>query len=170
MAKLTPDTNPRRLETLERLDSGRRTPFASQYQFDDFAAAMTFVNRVAELAEEADHHPDIDIPLQQRSHGSEYSLRLVASPTKTSSWRDRSRLCENRFCEEQICLSSTRIPRRYLFTALESTPFLFDNLLRDLAPHEADLRPDPQRLLHPRNHGSSGALGSDFPRSYAAHL
>jgi 4a-hydroxytetrahydrobiopterin dehydratase len=32
-----------------------------QYQFDDFAAAMTFVNRVAELAEEAEHHPDIDI-------------------------------------------------------------------------------------------------------------
>jgi Pterin 4 alpha carbinolamine dehydratase len=28
-------------------------------KFDDFAAAMTFVNRVAELAEEANHHPDI---------------------------------------------------------------------------------------------------------------
>lgn len=27
----------------------------------DFADAMTFVVRVAELAEEADHHPDIDI-------------------------------------------------------------------------------------------------------------
>jgi 4a-hydroxytetrahydrobiopterin dehydratase len=32
-----------------------------EYSFDNFAAAMTFVNRVAELAEEADHHPDIDI-------------------------------------------------------------------------------------------------------------
>lgn len=31
------------------------------YSFDGFAAAMTFVNRVADLAEAADHHPDIDI-------------------------------------------------------------------------------------------------------------
>ena len=29
------------------------------FKFDDFAAAMTFVNRVAEVAEEANHHPDI---------------------------------------------------------------------------------------------------------------
>ncbi len=32
-----------------------------RYEFKDFAAAMAFVNRVAELAEAADHHPDIDI-------------------------------------------------------------------------------------------------------------
>jgi 4a-hydroxytetrahydrobiopterin dehydratase len=29
--------------------------------FPDFPAAMAFVNRAAELAQEADHHPDIDI-------------------------------------------------------------------------------------------------------------
>jgi 4a-hydroxytetrahydrobiopterin dehydratase len=29
------------------------------YKFDDFAGAMAFVNRVAEAAEEANHHPDI---------------------------------------------------------------------------------------------------------------
>jgi 4a-hydroxytetrahydrobiopterin dehydratase len=28
-------------------------------KFDDFAAAMEFVNRVAQEAEEANHHPDI---------------------------------------------------------------------------------------------------------------
>jgi 4a-hydroxytetrahydrobiopterin dehydratase len=28
-------------------------------QFDDFAGAMAYVNRVADLAEEANHHPDI---------------------------------------------------------------------------------------------------------------
>ena len=28
-------------------------------EFDDFAGAMGFVNRVAEVAEEANHHPDI---------------------------------------------------------------------------------------------------------------
>lgn len=29
------------------------------YQFKDFVAAMAFVNRVADLAEKAQHHPDI---------------------------------------------------------------------------------------------------------------
>jgi 4a-hydroxytetrahydrobiopterin dehydratase len=32
-----------------------------RYEFPDFTAAMTFVNRVADLAEAANHHPDIDI-------------------------------------------------------------------------------------------------------------
>lgn len=31
------------------------------FDFKDFVAAMTFVNGVAELAEQANHHPDIDI-------------------------------------------------------------------------------------------------------------
>ena len=29
------------------------------FEFSDFAAAMAFVNRVADVAEEANHHPDI---------------------------------------------------------------------------------------------------------------
>lgn len=29
------------------------------FEFTDFAAALWFVNRVAELAEERNHHPDI---------------------------------------------------------------------------------------------------------------
>ena len=29
------------------------------YEFEDFAAAMAFVNRVADAAEQANHHPDI---------------------------------------------------------------------------------------------------------------
>ena len=32
-----------------------------QWAFPDFAAAIAFVNRVAELAEQADHHPDIRV-------------------------------------------------------------------------------------------------------------
>ena len=32
---------------------------AREWKLDDFAAAMAFVNRVAEAAEEANHHPDI---------------------------------------------------------------------------------------------------------------
>src|SRR5580658_2851526 len=31
------------------------------FKFADFVAAMAFVNRIAELAEQANHHPDIDI-------------------------------------------------------------------------------------------------------------
>jgi 4a-hydroxytetrahydrobiopterin dehydratase len=31
------------------------------WTFADFVQAMTFVNRVADLAEQAGHHPDIDI-------------------------------------------------------------------------------------------------------------
>lgn len=32
-----------------------------QFEFEGFSEAMEFVNTVAEIAEEADHHPDIDI-------------------------------------------------------------------------------------------------------------
>lgn len=31
------------------------------FRFPDFKAAMQFVNRVADAAEQANHHPDIDI-------------------------------------------------------------------------------------------------------------
>jgi 4a-hydroxytetrahydrobiopterin dehydratase len=34
---------------------------ARTFLFEDFRAAVRFVNRVAELAEEAGHHPDINI-------------------------------------------------------------------------------------------------------------
>jgi 4a-hydroxytetrahydrobiopterin dehydratase len=39
-----------------RLDGSRIT---KTYDFGDFKQAMAFANRVAELAESADHHPDI---------------------------------------------------------------------------------------------------------------
>jgi 4a-hydroxytetrahydrobiopterin dehydratase len=32
-----------------------------EYRFADFAEALAFVNRVGELAEAADHHPDIAV-------------------------------------------------------------------------------------------------------------
>ena len=46
-----------RLPGWERHANSIRRTFA----FKDFAEAMAFVNRVAELAEAQDHHPDIDI-------------------------------------------------------------------------------------------------------------
>jgi 4a-hydroxytetrahydrobiopterin dehydratase len=32
-----------------------------EFEFDDFPQAIAFVNRVADLAQAADHHPDIEI-------------------------------------------------------------------------------------------------------------
>lgn len=31
------------------------------FEFDDFSQAMDFVNSMAEIAEEEDHHPDFDV-------------------------------------------------------------------------------------------------------------
>jgi 4a-hydroxytetrahydrobiopterin dehydratase len=39
----------------------RRQVISRTYQFKDFVAAMRFVNAVAKRAEQAGHHPDIDI-------------------------------------------------------------------------------------------------------------
>jgi 4a-hydroxytetrahydrobiopterin dehydratase len=38
-----------------------RGELVRQFQFPDFLASIAFVNRVAQLAEAAGHHPDIDI-------------------------------------------------------------------------------------------------------------
>jgi 4a-hydroxytetrahydrobiopterin dehydratase len=39
--------------------SQRPDALERDFEFDDFARAMAFVNRVAEIAEELNHHPDI---------------------------------------------------------------------------------------------------------------
>jgi 4a-hydroxytetrahydrobiopterin dehydratase len=41
-----------------KLEDGK---LVRDWSFKDFVAAMVFVNKVAALAEEAGHHPDIDI-------------------------------------------------------------------------------------------------------------
>jgi 4a-hydroxytetrahydrobiopterin dehydratase len=40
-----------------------------EWTFSDFVTAMAFVNRIAELAESAGHHPDIDIRYNQVTLG-----------------------------------------------------------------------------------------------------
>jgi 4a-hydroxytetrahydrobiopterin dehydratase len=45
-------------EPLWRLAGGK---LSREWTFPDFVAAVAFVNRVAAIAEEAAHHPDIDI-------------------------------------------------------------------------------------------------------------
>jgi 4a-hydroxytetrahydrobiopterin dehydratase len=45
-------------ETAWKLEGGK---LVRDWSFKDFVEAMKFVNRIAALAEEAGHHPDIDI-------------------------------------------------------------------------------------------------------------
>jgi 4a-hydroxytetrahydrobiopterin dehydratase len=53
------------------------------FRFDDFAQAMAFVNRVAELAESEDHHPDIAI------HYNRVVLRWSSHSAGAITDRDR---------------------------------------------------------------------------------
>ena len=62
---------------LQSLNGWSRNGIAMErkYEFNDFVEAMKFVNRVAEVAESAGHHPDIQIvynkvTLQLTSHDS----------------------------------------------------------------------------------------------------
>jgi len=50
-------------QSLGRLRGWQQSGKAIQrvYEFPDFKAAMQFVNKVADAAEQANHHPDIDI-------------------------------------------------------------------------------------------------------------
>jgi 4a-hydroxytetrahydrobiopterin dehydratase len=58
MAELLSDADvSARLENSEWKRAGDE--IVRDWKFEDFAAAMRFVNRVAEAAEEANHHPDI---------------------------------------------------------------------------------------------------------------
>ena len=50
-----------RRETPEWTVSENATRLARRFEFADFRAAMEFVNRVADLAEEQGHHPDFAI-------------------------------------------------------------------------------------------------------------
>jgi 4a-hydroxytetrahydrobiopterin dehydratase len=58
MARLSDEEARKRLSSLKgwAIDGDR---LRKQYTLDTFPAAIAFVGRVAELAEAADHHPDI---------------------------------------------------------------------------------------------------------------
>ena len=60
MPALTGEQAASLLQTLPdwQIDGGE---LVRNFKFEDFLAAMRFVNKVAELAEAAGHHPDIDI-------------------------------------------------------------------------------------------------------------
>jgi 4a-hydroxytetrahydrobiopterin dehydratase len=54
------------------------------FEFDDFVAALAFVNRVGELAEAEDHHPDIAI------HYNRVTLRWWTHSAGGITDRDRA--------------------------------------------------------------------------------
>jgi 4a-hydroxytetrahydrobiopterin dehydratase len=56
-------TDPEIQKALSSLPGWQKNGIAIQrvFQFPDFKAAMQFVNKVADAAEQANHHPDIDI-------------------------------------------------------------------------------------------------------------
>jgi 4a-hydroxytetrahydrobiopterin dehydratase len=57
MARLSEEEIERRLSGGDWLREGEA--IVRDYKLADFAAAIAFVNRVAEVAERANHHPDI---------------------------------------------------------------------------------------------------------------
>jgi 4a-hydroxytetrahydrobiopterin dehydratase len=60
MSVLTPEMVQESLRSLPRWKLEGKE-IVRRDEFPDFAAAMVFVNQVAEKAEKAGHHPDIDI-------------------------------------------------------------------------------------------------------------
>jgi 4a-hydroxytetrahydrobiopterin dehydratase len=60
MSALSPEQIAAKLSSLPswRVEKGELT---RTFQFEDFRGSMSFINRLADLAEEAGHHPDIDI-------------------------------------------------------------------------------------------------------------
>jgi 4a-hydroxytetrahydrobiopterin dehydratase len=59
MAKLTDAEVDQRLAAAPKWETGAGSSIGCERTFKDFAAAIAFVNAVAELAEAANHHPDI---------------------------------------------------------------------------------------------------------------
>jgi 4a-hydroxytetrahydrobiopterin dehydratase len=58
---LNPDALHRNLNELDGWDGTVDEGISKLYEFGDFAGSMAFVNRVADIAEDMNHHPDIGI-------------------------------------------------------------------------------------------------------------
>ena len=59
MALLSQEQVEERLAAAGEWQAGEGSEIVRELSFEDFAAAIAFVNRVAEPAEAANHHPDI---------------------------------------------------------------------------------------------------------------
>ncbi len=72
--------------------SQRPDALERDFEFEDFKAAMAFVNRVADAAEEANHHPDILV------HGSN-KVRLTLSSQPEGGLTDNDHALARRIDE-----------------------------------------------------------------------
>ncbi len=81
MARLSDDEITKRLATLDAWERVGDV-ICKQFTFPDFKAAMAFANRVAALAEDANHHPDILIEYDT------VTLTLTSHDVKGLSERD----------------------------------------------------------------------------------
>jgi 4a-hydroxytetrahydrobiopterin dehydratase len=61
VAVLTPEQLSEAVASLGEGWADRDGALRKEFRFADFAAAMSFANRVAEAAEKADHHPDMAV-------------------------------------------------------------------------------------------------------------
>ena len=67
MGKLTPQNTQQKLGSLRGWELAGKGAISKQYTWPSFLEAMKFVNQVAGLAEQADHHPDILISYRKVS-------------------------------------------------------------------------------------------------------
>jgi 4a-hydroxytetrahydrobiopterin dehydratase len=58
---LNPDALHHEIARLDGWEGTTKEGVSKRYTFDDFAGSIAFVNRVAEHAEQAGHHPDLAI-------------------------------------------------------------------------------------------------------------
>ena len=58
---LNPDALHHELDRLDGWEGTAKEGISKSYVFDDFAGSIAFVNRLAEQAEQAGHHPDLAI-------------------------------------------------------------------------------------------------------------
>jgi len=58
---LEPDEIKQEMKRVPEWDLLKNKSIERTFEFDDFTEAIDFVNAVAEIAEEEDHHPDMDI-------------------------------------------------------------------------------------------------------------
>jgi 4a-hydroxytetrahydrobiopterin dehydratase len=72
--------------------SQRPDALERDFEFDDFKAAITFVNRIADAAEEANHHPDILV------HGSN-KVRVTLSTQPEGGLTDKDHVLARRIDE-----------------------------------------------------------------------
>ncbi len=60
MALMDPAEVERRIEEMSGWDI-ESDALRKEYEFDDYMSGIGFVNRLAEVAEEQDHHPDLEV-------------------------------------------------------------------------------------------------------------